>query len=78
MKVVGLKTRKIFCLLLGFSHFNEAFSMRKKKKRKKYFRKAPPPTGSKQKHALYFSSTIIIREKNRLTIRDYKLLSFIY
>lgn len=76
MKVVGLKTRKIFCLLLEFSHFNKAFSMRKKKK--KYFRKAPPPTGSKQKHALYFSSTIIIREKNRLTIRDYKLLSFIY
>lgn len=72
MKVVGLKTRKIFCLLLEFSHFNKAFSMRKKKK--KYFRKAPPPTGSKQKHALYFSS----REKNRLTIRDYKLLSFIY
>lgn len=47
------------------------------KKERKYFRKAPPPTGSKQKHALYFSSTLSSWEKNRQTIRDYKLLFYI-
>lgn len=67
MKVFGLKTRKIFylhALALGIPALQRGIFPEKKKERK-YFRKAPPPTGSKQKHALYFSSTlaIIMREK---------------
>lgn len=79
MKVFGLKTRKIFylhALALGIPALQRGIFPEKKKERK-YFRKAPPPTGSKQKHALYFSSTLSSWEKNRQTIRDYKLLFYI-
>lgn len=79
MKVFGLKTRKIFylhALALGIPALQRGIFPWEKKERK-YFRKAPPPTGSKQKHALYFSSTLSSWEKNRQTIRDYKLLFYI-